>query len=141
MKSAFWGIMISLIAISCQNQSNELNELKAEVLEVHDHTMELRGKLMQTKKELESYRTADSSSAMLDEAIGDLKAADEAMMNWMRNFESPDEQGGTDDEKMTYLEEEKQKMIHIKDQTEKSIEFAKEVASKYRPQEPEAEQQ
>ncbi len=141
MKKVF-ALLVLFIAMACQNQQQELEEQKSEVLEVHDRTMEKRGKLIQTKSELDSYMTvAEDSASNLYSAINGLQMADEAMMNWMRNFESPDEKGGTDAEKIEYLKEEKKKIKEIEEQTQKALEKAEKVASNYAQRAGEAEEQ
>ncbi|MBU2916129.1 hypothetical protein [Reichenbachiella agariperforans] len=85
-------VAIVLIVLSACNTpkpeavSVEFNDLKAEVITIHDEAMAEMGTIMRLKKELvaELDSTAIDSTAVV--AIEDLEAAHEGMMVWMRGF-------------------------------------------------------
>lgn len=136
-------IIILVIALSgaCQTNQKEngKNQLRNEVIEIHDEIMpemqttyNLRKRL--TEK-LDSIQHVDSEQEIepvkneIEVAIQKLNEANQNMMQWMRNF-NPDFQGEQEDEKMAYYQIEKDKIVEVQDQFSKAILQAEETLTK-----------
>lgn len=121
-------ILVSAIAMfSCQNQeqkednaainkevssqSEKENILYKEVMAIHDEVMPLMGDLMAMNKRIKSK---DSTSQEATELSVYLEEANESMMNWMRKF-NPNIENMTHEETMNYLEEEKKKILQVRE--------------------------
>ena len=108
-------ILLSVIFLfACQpaakKEEVDLKALKDEVFELHDEVMPKMGDLRRVRKSLmllaDSVQATDSLRAsVLLTASNDLAAANEGMMEWMRNFD-PDFEG-TEAEILKYLTDQK----------------------------------
>ena len=116
-----------VIAIS---SGGKVETLTKEVLEVHDKTMKQMGTMAKLRTRLkEEWKTANDTAAYYN-AYEDLKQANEDMMDWMRNFKDPEEQDWPEEQKVEYLQEQKQKIDGVEEYIESSIEKAQKVLSK-----------
>lgn len=110
---------------------NRVETLKKEIMEVHDKTMKEMGTLKKLDKSLfEAMQAGTIEEDAAQNAINDVRAAHEDMMNWMRNFENPDEMDATEDEIVAYLEGQKEKVEQLDEYTTRSIERAQSLLSK-----------
>lgn len=131
MKNLLILITFVLLTFSCQiEQKDELATLKEEVMAMHDEVMPKMSELRYTQKALmlqvDSLMSSDSlRSATLIGASNEIIAANEAMMNWMRNYE-PDYQG-TKEEIISYLEQQKEAIQKVKNDMERSLENGKQL--------------
>ncbi len=142
MKKFFALLALSASIVACNNAAtaegesteeqsvNQVEAVKAEVMVLHDKTMAQMGKMGQLTTKLKAALPEATDSSAFYNAINDLTQAKDSMMDWMRNFQNPDEMGGSEEEKIEYLNSEKAKMQDISDYTDRSIEKAKEVLSK-----------
>ena len=105
----------------CSSEKKDPNdELKREVIEIHDEVMPLMGNLksLKTKLEEESNLISQSDSPdiekinRLDQLATDLDSAFSGMFVWMRQFNS-DYEGMTKDEINNYLLEQKAKVEKV----------------------------
>ena len=111
-------VFFSLVMlVSCGKSLEQQNEeLFDEVMKIHDEVMPEMGAIRKTRKAVLELQEASEDSTLrvqLLEVSNQLDEANEAMMNWMRNFE-PDFQG-TPEERKQYLDAEKKKMIEVRD--------------------------
>lgn len=131
------GIMMLGLTLGCNSSSSESAEEDAaagvastmeEVMAIHDEVMPKMGELNQLKESLEKKAETmegdDPSKSAVIGALGALETADEAMMDWMRNFEPP-VQGDESDEVLNYLKIEKEKISEVRDQMLESMAKAK----------------
>ncbi|MEZ4953438.1 MAG: hypothetical protein R2825_07665 [Saprospiraceae bacterium] len=129
---------ISLLSIfACQsNDPNHIAQenLKDELMVVHDEVMPKMGEIHKLKKQLKKLSTESSveENGNLEEiknAIYALEKADDGMMDWMANFKSPSKLRGekSHEEIMAYLENEKEKIEQVKNDMMTSIERAKKL--------------
>jgi peroxiredoxin len=123
-----------------RDKSGDVGELKKEVIAIHDTAMAKMNRIFQLKTLLED----ELDSANLDpekvNAIQDLKMADEAMMQWMRNFskhygkahskEAEIDTLHNNEALMDGLKKEKAKILDVKKQMEASIEKAEGILEK-----------
>lgn len=93
------------------SQSEQENILYKEVMAIHDEVMPLMGDLMAMNKKIKSQ---DSTSQEATELSIYLEEANESMMNWMRKF-NPNIENMTHEETMNYLEEEKKKIMEVRE--------------------------
>jgi hypothetical protein len=139
-KLTILGILLGL-SFACQN-ANPIEEeaaspeavassegIKKEVMDLHDKVMpemttmsKLQGKLQES-----SIGSADSINYM--KAAQDLKFAKQAMMEWMRNFSGTYNDNMTEEEKVTFLEAEKTKMLRIDSLTLAAIDNGQEIVT------------
>ncbi len=112
MKGLLSIAVISFLLISCSTpQKTEEKPMMDQVMEVHDAVMPKMGELMKTKKALiakaESLASMDSTtSAAMYSLAEEIDMANEAMMDWMHNFDPNYE--GTEEEVKSYLLKKKQ---------------------------------
>lgn len=108
MKSLLFFAAIFVIFLSCNRsthehdhhhqagkavESNENEALYNEVMKIHDDGMEKMGEIHLSKKNLKeklTTRTGESKAAT-EAAIARLDSADRGMMNWMHNFNPPED--------------------------------------------------
>ncbi|MBI0398043.1 hypothetical protein [Cyclobacterium marinum] len=113
-------LLFAAFGYSCK-QENKVEKMKAEVMAVHDEVMPEMGNLMNLKSQLkEKSSNLDSldDSGNLEELnllIQNLEEADEAMMDWMRNYKDPSGEMN-EEQAMEYL---KEKMKSIKEVKQK----------------------
>ncbi len=104
-----------------------------QVMDIHNEVMPKKEDLYKLKKELEEKIAKTPSLAAgkkqeLEKIIASLDSADNAMMDWMHNFDPlPD---SVDEEKAReYLETEMERIKKVRDLTNEAIEKAKSVIS------------
>ena len=105
-------IFCSLTLVSCGNNLEETNTaLRAEIIGLHDEVMPKMGELMSLEKkalaQADSLSQLDSTASTkiqeLTQLAGQLKAANEGMFVWMRQY-SLKEEGKTAEALNTYLD-------------------------------------
>lgn len=107
-----------LSIITACNQKNRVEKLKAEVMAIHDEVMPEMGTLMNLQKELKDkisdLDTTDKSMAdSLRRLVKQLEEADEAMMQWMRNYKDPSPEM-SEEKALEYLESKKESITEVK---------------------------
>lgn len=109
--------------------------LYKELMKVHDDAMpkmddmmQLKGNLQQQLDLLRESEDADEEKIkQLEEAINNLEAANESMMQWMRNFKPLETGNKTHEEKMEYYKEKKVAIEKVSQQIDSAIEEAKKL--------------
>ncbi|MEM6359466.1 MAG: hypothetical protein AAF149_01570 [Bacteroidota bacterium] len=111
-------------------EERELKALYDEVIDIHDEVMPKMDDIMKAKgalqEQLDTLRDSNPESSAiqeLEQTILSLAQADEAMMNWMRNFK-PQEDTVGHNAAMDYYKEERQKISSVKDQMLNALEEA-----------------
>lgn len=83
-------IILTLVALAaCQQQNNKArtNELKKEVMAIHDEVMPATSHLLKLRNELKNVSANDSTQTVaLQPCIDSLKLAHDKMMEWMNNY-------------------------------------------------------
>ncbi|MFT6865263.1 MAG: hypothetical protein ACJA08_000080 [Cyclobacteriaceae bacterium] len=129
MKGSLTIAMLSLIAISCNTpQQTEEKPLMDQVMEVHDAVMPKMGELMKTKKALiakaESLSNVDSLQIEKLKALAEeIDLANEAMMDWMHNFDPNFE--ASEDEVKDYLTKKRQGIEKVAEAMNDKLEAGK----------------
>jgi len=108
--------ILSMFAYAC-NQKDRVEKLKTEVMAVHDEVMPEMDNLMNLKKQLENrILTLDSAGANTDEIkrfVQNLVEADEAMMDWMRNYKDPSPEM-SEGQALEYLQDKMESIKEVK---------------------------
>lgn len=121
-------LIIFLLSACGGNKQNQIKDLKDEVMGVHDEVMPKMGDLRKASKSLMmKAETMDSTAAMELRVIAeDIEAANEFMMEWMRQYE-PDMEG-TEEELLEYyksqragIQEVKVRMLNALEQGQKAL--------------------
>jgi hypothetical protein len=128
MKNILVILIIGLTFASCGNK-DQVSELKAEVMAIHDEVMPEMGNLRKVRKQLISLsETKDSVEAEeLSQLAEDIELANESMMEWMRNFEPLFE--GTPEEKTDYLKAQKESIAEVKEKMLSALEAGQKALS------------
>ena len=138
-------LFLSLVVLSffaCNNKEAE-EILQAHIFEKHDDLMKKGEIIMQNKESLNkllaSTANADSASASLDTENfhqrvnllnNDLTMADEAMMNWMNDF-NPNFDGKTHEQIMAYLNKQQAEILKVELKTNKALKMSSTFLKKY----------
>lgn len=115
--------------------------LEEQVIAVHDEVMpktsEMNALSQKLRKELDSLKTVEADPnrvQAVEEAVQQLQAADDAMMNWMRSFHDeyfqPKGKGTlnmTAEEQETYLKKELERIEQVKTTMLHSLEQARQL--------------
>jgi hypothetical protein len=114
--------MFAILMISCESKEKEVEELKSETIAIHDEVMPKMDVIMKLKKSLKSkYESAaESEKEKIQEMIMSLEDSDEAMMNWMRNYD-PQMEDMSNAEKIAYLKNQKSSITQVSKQMKSSI--------------------
>lgn len=135
-------LLLVLILIGCNGKTNNGQDsqnandsgnqaLYDEVMKVHDEVMPKMNDIYKLKEELKkdianAPGLVETKRKQIESAIVQLDAASESMMDWMRNFNPlPDSLG--EEKARQYLEEQKVKVVKVKDAMLQAIEEAKEL--------------
>ena len=109
-----------------------------EVMTIHDEVMpksetmfELKQKLLSQMGEIDTTNDIGRLSLIgLQNQVYLLDEADEAMMNWMRNFQR-DQKDWSYDSVMRYLNREKESIIRVSDQINSAISETRNILQEY----------
>ncbi len=115
-------ILVAVVGLAACNNTKEKKQeateptLMEEVMALHDEVMPKMGRMMKVQKQLklkaDSIATNDEETAeRLRSLASDIELANEAMMDWMRNFDPNFE--GTEEEKQAYLEKKKKGIAKV----------------------------
>ena len=109
-----------LFLLGCSVKSgNDIDFLFQEIMDVHDEVMPKMGKIRNLEKQCRSVALTSPDSLELIRQAEFLSNANEAMMIWMREFNSNFR--GSDLEKREYLLAQKMKIYHVKDLMNSSL--------------------
>lgn len=98
---------------------NEIDLLYQEIMDVHDEVMPKMGKIRNLEKQFRSAALTSPNATELMSQAEVLASANEAMMNWMRNFNNDFQ--GLDEEKKEYLLGQKKQVYQVKELMNSSI--------------------
>lgn len=140
MKNWFLSLVVVLALSACNDGANEAQQkqqtLETEVMDLHDEAMADMGKIYRLRRNLTSLRDtlqaqpADTATIrLLTQRIQDLEKADEAMMEWMRQYKAPDTLAH--EQAMLYLNTEHRKMERVKSLMDSTITNAQETYATY----------
>lgn len=126
-------LLITVFLAACQTSTNQVEALKSEVIKVHDRIMPRNAELLKAKaglvavlSRLDSMKLADPEidtaavRSQVGSLTGALDRADEAMSDWMHEFQT-DYSGMEQQAVIDYLKAEKEKIAGIEQAYEESI--------------------
>lgn len=121
-------ILIAFLAItsfcSCSDNTKQEKSLLNDILKVHDNVMSKDEVLMKNKSRLDSLlkiKQKDTAESTNIKGIDlKLKAAEEAMENWMTKFQ-PDVSNKSHDEIMKYFTDQKKQVTAVDSQVDVAI--------------------
>ncbi|GAB3332815.1 hypothetical protein GCM10027429_12640 [Marivirga atlantica] len=123
-------VLVAILFFSCETDKKSVEELQADVIEVHDEVMPKMDDIMKLKAQLKLIK-ADTAEVLpsdelilVNNLIDNLEKADKSMMNWMRNYDSLME-GMSEEEKLTYLMKEEAAIKLVKQKMLSAISEAK----------------
>lgn len=126
MKTLTYIFFLSLLTFSCAPETEkEQEDLKKEIMAIHDELMPRMENIHNLKQELEEnkgYLTRDSLEAdstqmpttNVDSLINALEDADESMMSWMRGYNNFDNDNLSHEEQMAWLKKEREKIEEVR---------------------------
>ena len=123
MRTPIYVFFALVFLFSCGQDKKEEEALFKEVMDIHDIAMPEMGTLRKISKQLTiriDSLTADSLAidstqvAEILTTVGELKKANESMMEWMRQFKQLEE-GTPHGEVMNYLKEQKKSIEKVRD--------------------------
>ncbi|WP_266202337.1 hypothetical protein [Pontibacter kalidii] len=127
---------------ACQSGDSgqeEKEELETKVLAIHDEAMarmgeifKLRRSLRVTRDTLEAQQADSTALLSLEREIDGLNKADEAMMQWMRQYKAPDTL--QHEQAMQYLQQELTKIERVQTIMDSTIKAARATATTYEQQ-------
>ncbi|QJD97863.1 hypothetical protein HH214_19260 [Mucilaginibacter robiniae] len=116
-------VLTSLILISCQDNKKQETDLLDGILKMHDKVMADDEAVMKNKILLDSLlktKQIPENSATVFQTVQELDHANEAMENWMHQFNA-DYAGKPHDEIMQYLTDQKKKLSAVDMQLDKAV--------------------
>ena len=117
--TVFFSFLILLA--SCGNDPNlVVKQLETEVIAIHDEVMPKTNDIHKLKKELKNRLEDTQDSTVIFDLIKELDDADEFMMVWMDQYQKVDMAKDTS-ENMSYLRDQKVKIIEVKEAMLNSI--------------------
>lgn len=132
-------ILITLLCIagvlfSCSPEDKE-KALQEDVIEIHDEAMPLMDELMRQKRRIQfridslriSGEANEEQIEELQKNIRELRRADSAMMNWMRQFNALPADTVTHEDRIKYLKKEKSRIKKVHEMMVNAIEKAETV--------------
>jgi len=122
MKKLLLAVAIGSLLTGCSDKKAQKEAALDGVIQVHNKVMSADEHLMKNKMALDTLITKDSSPAK-DTAVllrARLAAADSSMETWMHKFD-PDYKGKTDDETISYLNDQKRRVTAIDSQINTAI--------------------
>ncbi len=130
MKKFFYASVLLALMAACGNntETERATNLEEEVMAIHDSIMPKTDSIMSLKQLLKNREVEikEGDSAMVKKAIEKLNSANEAMMQWMRQYDQPSDTL-EQSKKKTYLKEQKAKIKKVKNKMLKSIEKANKI--------------
>lgn len=116
-------ISLALLIFGACNQNE--NPMYKEVMRIHDEVMPHTGEIVKLSRTLKKKKDEfpPAQQPQVEQTIRELDEAEEAMMDWMSQFDSKN----TDD---AYLQQEKEKIQQVSDQMYSSMEKAKKILKK-----------
>ena len=135
----FHWILFLFFLFSCKpERTDEINNLKDEVIGIHDEVMPFMGELKSLKKEVEikSKGLHEEDSILnidrikeLNLLAGQLDSAFDGMFVWMRQYKSPEEDMDWEEAKI-YLIDQKEKVELVNEEIKITLAFAKKELGK-----------
>lgn len=125
MKKILLSVLMLSVIFSCSKSEDKQKKMIEEVMAVHDEVMPKMDEIMTLKGQLDSISKVSLDSSKAKELYVALDSADVQMMEWMEKYNPDQVKGKSEEEVVKYYEDEKNKIIKVKELTNASIEEAK----------------
>lgn len=126
-----WMVLCLPAVFSCQNEEQERENLRTEVIDIRDEAMSRKGTLVKLQKQLTQVADSLRSDSVLENDVDisdyeirilQIKTVDRAMEEWVNHYN----EAGTDssmehEEAMEFLRQEREKMSTISKAMEEAI--------------------
>jgi hypothetical protein len=142
MRKLLFFLLLPVLLAGCQagqTEEEHRTKLESQVMDIHDEAMAEMGTIYKLRRNLtrlrDTLQVQDTDTAVIQELtthIVRLNQADEAMMNWMRQYKIPDGQQ-SHELTMHYLQDELSKMRNVKQLMDSTIVAARQTYSKHEP--------
>jgi len=142
MKYRLFAYLCLCLLAACQNNLSDAQQrenLENRVMQVHDAAMAemdqlfiLRQDLKQVRDTLQHRQTDTAAQRVLEQHLGLLQKADEAMMQWMHQYKSPEEKQ-PHEAAMHYLQDQLQRMEQVKKQMDSTLAAAQSIHKQHVP--------
>jgi len=114
MKKTLVLLVAGSLLFGCSNRKEEKKAIMSDVMKVHEKVMEVDGQVINNRMKLDTIiekekRATTDSAVILNKK---LSAAEGAMEDWMHKFDY-EQKGKSDDEVITYMTEQKKKIMAI----------------------------
>ena len=116
-------IFLIPLVFACSNgKQKEIDKVADEVMEIHDEVMPLTDDLYKMRMTLQKKLKEDTSllQTNIPGVIQQLSDGEDAMMDWMHNFNLT-YKGETDDDTYSYFVEQKKSMTAVSDQMKEAL--------------------
>lgn len=113
-------VLTLIFTVACAPQKTDLEKIRAEVMKIHDDSMEKIGSVRKAVFDLEEHLEGSSDSVGIKNVIMLLENADEEMMLWMSEYQEPE----NEEELKLYYEKEKERIQVVANKIYKSLEDA-----------------
>ncbi|MBO9701863.1 MAG: hypothetical protein J7604_16770 [Sporocytophaga sp.] len=124
------GVFLYTLSSCSERRSLKREELMA----LHDNEMARMHMIIDLKNELKQLKDStinEDHKKEISFQIKRLEEADEAMMNWMRNYDEPSE-STDEDVKGKYYDDQKNIMIKVKEKIENGLDSGQIILNKYK---------
>ncbi|MBI1227860.1 MAG: hypothetical protein GC192_21690 [Bacteroidetes bacterium] len=123
-----------LLFVGCGGENPEFmqeDSLRNEVFAIHDEVMPKMSDIVRLKGGLIELPTDSITEPLVKASHTQLEKSEDAMMNWMNNFKSPEKlrENKSHEEIMAYLQNEKVEIAKVRDEMNSSIEAAERIIS------------
>lgn len=127
-------VVVMIFMMSCDEKTSEVELLEKEVMAIHDDVMPKISDIHQSKKRLEIVLKNGGDSTTVFSLLKKLDDADETMMVWMNEYK-PLASDVEESLKKVFFEEEKVKIMNVRDKILTSIEQVNTYADSFTNQE------
>jgi len=103
------------VLYACTDPAKRENELKNQIIDMHEKVMNADEALMKNKMKLDTLLQQKKDTASVKPLIAKAEAADAAMEKWMSGFQ-PDVTGKSHDEAITYFTGQKKEIMTVDSQ-------------------------
>lgn len=105
---------------ACSDDTKKENDLKNEIISMHEKLMNNDEALMKNKMKLDTLLKQKKDTAAVKPLINKASTADDAMEQWMSKFQ-PDMTGKSHDEVITYYADQKKQIMAVDSQINAAI--------------------
>ena len=115
MKKLFIAAFAVFALSACNDGKDQEKALQDEVIKIHDKVMGADNHLMDNKMKIDTLLTTTTDTAQKAELTrlkAELLVSEQAMENWMQNFD-PEKGSKSHEDKVTYLTDQKKQIITI----------------------------